>query len=66
MKVKLKIVLLSHLGDIPYDLACENFKNVSVRAAFCKHLIFHFPDTNQGIDVDAEFKKFQSERGGNV
>jgi hypothetical protein len=61
MKIKVKIVIMSHLSD------AQELNGVTGKTAelhthinFAKYLVTNFPDTNVEIDADAEYEKFQN------
>jgi hypothetical protein len=60
--VKVSLAIQSHLNDALYVLSLYDMSNyahdTSERLNFVKYLIFHFPDTNQEIDVDQQWNNF--------
>lgn len=58
MKVKLSIVIMSHLSDINDIPFYANER--SHRINFVKYLLMKFPDTNTEIDPDFEYTEFKT------
>ena len=52
MKVKLLIVLMSHLSDIPFKRDTED---INTHCEFLKFLLLKFPNTNTEIDPDEQY-----------
>jgi len=61
MKVKVRIVMMSHLSDIsvlrPYNQ--EMSENIQNKINFIKFLLLNFPDTNVEINPEKEYEVFQ-------
>jgi hypothetical protein len=58
MKVKVRIVIQSHLNDamIKIGFTPETAKE---HLHFVKYLVHMFPDTNEEIDADAVYEQFE-------
>lgn len=55
MKIKVKMVIMSHLSDVQHDPTNE-FNNLKLN--FVKYLLGAYTDTNEKIDVDEVYKHF--------
>lgn len=64
MKIKVKMVMMSHLSDVHEEIG-GNFistSTIKMKVEFVKWLILHFKDMETEIDADAEFRKFMNVR----
>ena len=61
MKVKCKIVIMSHLSDVQemIQFTVHNSPDVQIRLNFVKHLLLKFPDTDTEIYPDVEWENFR-------
>lgn len=57
MKVKVRLVMMSHLSDVQMFLLTDDTANE--RLDFVKFLLLKFPNTDTEIDADAEWALFQ-------
>jgi hypothetical protein len=63
MKVKARIVIMSHLSDVQEELGSVGQAIVNMcnnRINFAKYIIIKYPDTNTEIDPDAEYEIYQN------
>ncbi len=56
MKVKVRLVMMSHLSDVQMGLLPDI---ADERLDFVKFLLLKFPNTDTEIDPDAEWQLFQ-------
>jgi hypothetical protein len=68
MKVKVRIVMMSHLSDAqglikPTVTHRVLSDRINHHINFAKWLMLKFPDTNTEIDADAEYELYKKERG---
>jgi hypothetical protein len=57
-KVKVSLVIKSHLNDAMIEMNYGFEKSVDQRLRYVNYLVHHFPDTNQKIDSDSVYDLF--------
>jgi len=57
MKVKVSMIILSHLSDIQEDLT-RYPNNSNTRINFVKYLVLNYKDTNTEVDPYVVYKEF--------
>lgn len=56
--VKVRMVMMSHLNDIPTYYATGQTELANNLVGFVRFLTFHYKDTSTEIDADAEYNKY--------